>query len=466
MRPARWPRSKRGSIHFLMGAAVLVVVAAVVAVAALLGNGASSRSADAAPESPPVAAVKLSVVPVGDAAPLPTASGLAAALRQPLANPDLGALTGRVTDALTSAELWQQGSTTPMVPASTNKVLTAGAALLTLDRDARQTTTVVAADQSRQPGVVVLVGGGDPTLSSAPPGQETLYRDAARIWDLAAQVRASGIKVTAIQVDASAFSGPSLAPGWDPVDILGGDIAPIEAVMVDGGRTQPLTPESVRSFTPALDAGRALAGALNVDPQAVTMATIPVHDGRQLASVQSAPLMDRLNEMMNHSDNVMAECIAREVAVATGRPASFGEAVQAVTSRLSAAGVDMTGARLMDGSGLSVDDRLTAKTLDDVIGAAAGPRQPAMRPLLDVLPIAGGSGTLSNRYIDDQTDAAAGWLRAKTGSLTGTNTLAGVVTDASGRVLTFTWMSNNAGPTGRTAIDALAATLRSCGCGS
>jgi D-alanyl-D-alanine carboxypeptidase/D-alanyl-D-alanine-endopeptidase (penicillin-binding protein 4) len=113
-----------------------------------------------------------------------------------------------------------------------------------------------------------------------------------------------------------------------------------------------------------------------------------------------------------------------------------------------------------------VDDRLTARTLDGVIGAAAGVSAPAMRPLLDVLPIAGGSGTLSNRYIDDQTDEAAGWLRAKTGSLTGTNTLAGVVTDVSGRVLTFTLMSNNAGPTGRTAIDALAATLRSCGCGS
>ncbi|MFZ0831852.1 MAG: D-alanyl-D-alanine carboxypeptidase/D-alanyl-D-alanine-endopeptidase, partial [Mycobacterium sp.] len=381
----------------------------------------------------------------------------------PLANPDLGALAGRVTDAFTGTELWQQAATTPMAPASTNKVLTTSAALLTLDRGARQTTRVVAAEQ---PGTIVLVGGGDPTLSSAPPGQETLYRNAARISDLASQVRDSGTKVTAIQVDVSAFSGPSLAPGWDPADILGGDVAPIEAVMVDGGRTQPLTPESVRSFTPALDAGRVLAAALNVDPRAVTMATLPVHDGHQIAAVQSAPLMDRLNEMMNRSDNVMAECIAREVAVATGRPASFGDAVQAVTSRLSAAGVDMTGARLMDGSGLSMDDRLTAKTLDGVIGAAAGPTQSALRPLLDVLPIAGGSGTLSNRYVDDQTDEAAGWLRAKTGSLTGTNTLAGVVTDVSGRVLTFTLMSNDAGPTGRIALDALAATLRSCGCGS
>jgi serine-type D-Ala-D-Ala carboxypeptidase/endopeptidase (penicillin-binding protein 4) len=413
---------------------------------------------------PSAATAKPAVVPVADTAPKPTPAGMAAALRAPLANPDLGALTGRVTDALTNTQLWAQGASVPMLPASTNKVLTAGAALLTLDPEARQTTTVVAADQTHQPGLVVLVGGGDPTLSSAAPGQETLYRNAARISDLAQQVRGSGIKVTAIQVDGSAFTGPSLAPGWDPADILGGDVAPIEAVMVDAGRTQPLTPESVRSFTPALDAGRALALALGVDPKAVTMASIPNRDGRQIASVQSAPLIDRLTEMMNHSDNVMAECIAREVAVATGKPASFGSAVDAVAARLSAAHVDMTGAHLTDSSGLSVDDRLTAKTLDDVVGTAAGTSQPTMRPLLDLLPIAGGSGTLSNRFIDDQTADAAGWLRAKTGSLTAINTLAGIVTDLNGRVLTFSLMSNNAGPTGRTAIDALAATLRSCGC--
>ena len=99
--------------------------------------------------------------------------------------------------------------------------------------------------------------------------------------------------------------------------------------------------------------------------------------------------------------------------------------------------------------------------------AAAGDATPKLRPMLDLLPIAGGSGTLSNRFLDtDAGLAAAGLLRAKTGSLTGTNALAGIVTDASGRVLTFALISNNAGPTGRTAIDAVAAALRSCGCGS
>ena len=168
--------------------------------------------------------------------------------------------------------------------------------------------------------------------------------------------------------------------------------------------------------------------------------------------MQSPPLMERLRDMMNASDNVMAESIGREVAAAANRPQSFAGAVDAVLDELDGAKVDTGGARLLDSSGLSVDDRLTAETLDEVVNAAAGSAQPELRPLVDLLPIAGGSGTLSNRYLDtDAGRAAAGFLRAKTGSLTGTNSLAGIVTDASGRVLTFALISNNAGPTGRIA---------------
>src|SRR4051812_14497304 len=181
MRPARWRRST----HILIGAAVLVTVAVLVAAAALLFNGRPSTIAAAVAPSPPAPSAKPAVQPVSDVAPLPTPEGLAAALRGPISNPDLGALTGRVTDAISGTQLWEQGSMVPMLPASTNKVLTAAAALITLNRDTRQTTTVVVPDQGGQPGVVVLVGGGDPTLSSASPGKETLYRNAARISDLA-----------------------------------------------------------------------------------------------------------------------------------------------------------------------------------------------------------------------------------------------------------------------------------------
>jgi D-alanyl-D-alanine carboxypeptidase/D-alanyl-D-alanine-endopeptidase (penicillin-binding protein 4) len=162
----------------------------------------------------------------------------------------------------------------------------------------------------------------------------------------------------------------------------------------------------------------------------------------------------------------MAECIAREVAGSMQRPRSFAGAVDAVTNRLSTAHIDTSGAALQDSSGLSVDDRLSAKTLDSVVQAAAGPDQPSLRALLDLLPIAGGSGTLSDRFLDATFRAAgpAGWLRAKTGSLTAINALAGVVTDRSGRVLTFALISNDAGMSGRTAIDAVATALWSCGC--
>ncbi len=458
MRPTQWRRST----HVVIGVAVLLLVAAVVGVAAVLTTGNSTSDAQAVKPAPAAATAQPGILPVADSATKPTPDRLAATLAPLVADPNLGALTGRITDAITGAQLWAQGADVPMQPASTNKVLTTAAALLALDRDARLTTRVMA---SGQPGVVVLKGGGDPTLSAAPAGQDTWYKHAARISDLADQVRRSGIDVTTVQVDISAYSGPTMAPGWDPADIDGGDIAPMEAVMLDGGRTQPVSVESRRSTTPALDAGRALAVALKVDPATVTVLPTGLRGGQEIASVQSPPLIERLRQMMNESDNVMAESIGREVAAEQNRPQSFDGAVQAVLSQLDKAKIDTGNARLLDSSGLSVDDRLTAETLDGVVNAAAGSDQPNLRPLLDLLPIAGGSGTLSNRYLDtDAGRAAAGYLRAKTGSLTGTNSLAGIVTDASGRVLTFAFISNNAGPTGRTAIDALAAVLRSCGC--
>ncbi|MEZ0340772.1 D-alanyl-D-alanine carboxypeptidase/D-alanyl-D-alanine-endopeptidase [Mycobacterium sp. pV006] len=450
MRPTRWRRSTYVILGVVAVLLVTVVAAAAVVAARQPGNQV------AAPPAPAPASAQPGVVPVTDSAAKPTQRGLAAALAPVLANPDLGKFTGRVSDAMSGEVLWEQDARVPMQPASTNKTMTAAAALLALDRQDRLTTRVV----TPSPGVVVLVGGGDQTLSAAPHGEDTWYRDAARIVDLADQIRRSGVEVDTVQVDISAYRGPAMAVGWDPLDIDGGDIAPIESVMLDAGRTQPVSVESRRSKTPALDAGRALAAALRVDPATVTVLPSAAR-GREIAAVQSPPLMQRLRDMMNFSDNVMAESIGREVAAALGKPQSFDGAAEAVLETLDDAGIDTAGARLFDASGLSVDDRLTAATLDEVMTAATGSEKAELRPLVDLLAIAGGSGTLSYRYLD--TDAA-GYLRAKTGSLTGTNTLAGIVTDADDRVLTFALLSNDAGPTGRTALDAFAATLRGCGC--
>ncbi|WP_144206595.1 D-alanyl-D-alanine carboxypeptidase/D-alanyl-D-alanine endopeptidase [Mycobacterium tilburgii] len=456
----RW----RKSTQVLIGLAVLAFVAAVVVAATFFttgGHGSSATHAPVPPPRPPI--LKPGVVPVADNAETPSPGGLAAVLAPVVADPNLGRFGGRITDALTGKQLWQLADDMPLVPASTNKVLTAAAALLTLDRQARISTRVVAGSTNAQ-GPVVLVGAGDPTLSAAPPDVPTWYRGAPRIGDLVEQIHRSGMTPTAVQVDISAFTGPTMASGWDPTDIDNGDIAPIEPVMIDCGRIQPSTVNSRRSKTPALDAGRELAKALGLDPAAVAIGTAP-SGARQLAVVQSAPLVQRLGEMMDHSDNVLAESIGREVATAINRPRSFAGAVDAVTNRLNTAHVDTAGATLLDSSGLSVDDRLTARTLDGTIQAAAGPDQPSLRALLDLLPIAGGSGTLAERFLDQATNQGpAGWLRAKTGSLTAINSLVGVVTDRSGRVLTFAFLSNAAGPNGRNAMDALATQLWTCGC--
>jgi D-alanyl-D-alanine carboxypeptidase/D-alanyl-D-alanine-endopeptidase (penicillin-binding protein 4) len=421
--------------------------------------------AQAAKPQPALATAQPGITALAESAPKPVPDRLAATLAPFVADPNLGMLTGRVTDAVTGAQLWAQGAGVPMQPASTNKVLTTAAALLTLGRDATLSTTVLTDPDT--PGLLILKGGGDPTLSAAAPGQPTWYKGAARISDLVKQVRDAGLAVKSVQVDTSAYSGPTLAPGWDPIDMQNGDFAPMESVMLDGGRTQPVSVDSTRSPTPALDAGRALAAAFGVSPATVTALPTTPATAKKIAEVQSPPLIERLRQLMNESDNVMAESTGREVAAATNRPESFDGAVQAVLAQLRTAGIDTTGATLFDSSGLSVNDRLTALTLDGVVNAAAGGETSRLRPLLDLLPIAGGSGTLSNRFVDTPAGlAAAGLLRAKTGSLTGTNALAGIVTDAAGRVLTFSLISNDAGPTGRTSIDALAAALQSCGCGS
>jgi D-alanyl-D-alanine carboxypeptidase/D-alanyl-D-alanine-endopeptidase (penicillin-binding protein 4) len=261
-----------------------------------------------------------------------------------------------------------------------------------------------------------------------------------------------------------------MAGGWLPGDIAGGYIAPIEPVMLDSARTVPLEDESPRSPTPALDAGRALAAALGIDPANVRLGTAPSGAG-PLGSVESAPLRDRLGQMMWRSDNVLAEAIGRELAIAksesdTGSSGagSFAGAITAVSDTLTAAGVDLTGMRMSDMSGLSLDDRVPARVLDRILALAAGSQDTVLRPMLDYLPVAGATGTLADRYAAGDR-AGAGWVRAKTGTLSESSALVGYVIDSDQRVLTFALMSNGTSPAdSRPALDAIAATLRSCGC--
>ncbi|CCF61213.1 putative D-alanyl-D-alanine carboxypeptidase [Nocardia cyriacigeorgica GUH-2] len=437
------------------------------------------------------------VAPAPDDAPVPSAAGLAAALAPVVSNPDLGGFAGSVTDADTGTVLWSADAAKPMVPSSTAKILTTAAALLTLPEDQRVQTTVVAGSA---PGEIVLVGGGDPTLTAQPDGKG-YYPGGPKLSDLVAQIRAAQIPIESIVVDTSMYSGPAMAQGWDPIDIPGGSIAPIEPLMLDGGRLDPLVEYAPRSDSPGLDVGRRLAAELGLGAERVRLGTAPT-GSKQIASVSSAPLSQRLHAMMVHSDNVLAETIGREIAQATGRPASFAGAAAAVRATLEQAGFDMTGVSMHDTSGLSVDDRISAQVLDRILATAArddevteqasatATTRPGLRPggvvrpgaspaqgsgaepslsaklapLLDDLPVAGATGSLTSRYVVRDRDGA-GWVRAKTGTLSVASTLVGYVLDSDGRVLTFALMSSDRPPeVSRPALDAIAATLRNCGC--
>ena len=89
---------------------------------------------------------------------------------------------------------------------------------------------------------------------------------------------------------------------------------------------------------------------------------------------------------------------------------------------------------------------------------------PELRPVLTGLPIARFTGTLAGRYTG--ASGAAGVVRAKTGTLTGVNTLAGTVVDQNGRLLAFAFMASGTSspPAAQSALDRTATALVGCGC--
>ncbi|WP_143252846.1 D-alanyl-D-alanine carboxypeptidase/D-alanyl-D-alanine endopeptidase [Amycolatopsis coloradensis] len=398
----------------------------------------------------------------------PTKDGLASALAGPAGSADLGTLTGTVVDAATGDVLWDKNSGTPLTPASTTKILVVAAALLSLDHGMQIPTKIV---QGADPGTAILVAGGDPSLTSLPLGTDSpLYPGAAHVDDLVAQVKkATGGKITKVQLDVSLFKGPTAAKGWDPEDTAAGNtyMAAVVPVMADGGRNDPKSDHAPRIANPAAALTQKIAGKL--EAQAGGTTTAP-KDAKVLGEVKSQPLVEFANSLLQLSDNMLADVLARQIAIAKGGEASFTGGAAATMDVLKQAGFDLTGVQINDGSGLSDQNKIPAKVLSEILAVAAAPdgkdpRTAKLRPLLAGLPVAGGSGTLEKRYADPASAAGRGWVRGKTGTLSGVNTLAGVVLDTDGRMLVFALMSSGSDQNkGRAALDVVAATLHQCGC--
>jgi D-alanyl-D-alanine carboxypeptidase/D-alanyl-D-alanine-endopeptidase (penicillin-binding protein 4) len=318
-----------------------------------------------------------------------------------------------VFDLQTGTTVFAQHDSLSLAPASNEKLAVTYAALVSLRPEFRFETDVVGRgeqDGTVWRGSLLLVGHGDPTLSS---------RD---LTALARQVRAAGIRrVTgAILGDESYFDARRTAPGWKPGFYIN-ESPPLSALTVDrayyAGRIwrNPALGAALEFRSVLRRAGVYVAGAAGTG--------IAPEDGAELASIESAPLSAILRWMDRVSDNFTAELVLKQLGTLAGDQGTSASGAASVRQTLTDSGIPLAGVRIVDGSGLSVLDRVTARELADILEAAWA--DPDIGPVFfSALPVAGINGTLSNRM---RRAPARGNVVAKTGTTSWASALSGYV---------------------------------------
>lgn len=412
--------------------------------------------------------------PPDDAVGLDTATALApervaAAVADDLADPDLGRhVVGAVATLAPGSPEWTSGDGR-YLPASTTKLLTLGAALEALGPDHTFTTRVVRGPGSRD---VVLVGGGDPLLASRSltlAEAESTYPARADVTTLALEVAEAlgGQGRVRVRFDDSLFTGPTDNPAWRRDYVPDDIVSPITALMVDGGDE----PDSdLKADEPSLAAARVFADGLRAAGLRVTgqpRRVVAPPGAEELGAVESAPLSEVAERILDVSDNEGSEVVAHHVGLATTGAGSFEAGAAGVVATLGGLGIDVTGAEVHDGSGLSRRNRVSTATLIDLLQHAAGPDGEAMRSLVTGMPVAGFTGSLTYRFAEGPA-VARGLVRAKTGTLTGVHALAGIAVDREGHPLAFVFGADESPPDERydaqEALDRAAASLAACRC--
>jgi D-alanyl-D-alanine carboxypeptidase/D-alanyl-D-alanine-endopeptidase (penicillin-binding protein 4) len=330
---------------------------------------------------PLIGAAPVLAAAVPSAAPIPAAAALRAVLGSALTKADTGPGVGvEVADAQTGQVLYADNAGALATPASTTKLMTAVAALAVLGPDARFATTV-----RQQGGTIVLVGGGDPTLAvNQYPSND--YPRPATLASLAAgtarALKAEGRSSVRLGYDTSLYSGPDMAPGWSESLVYTGNVTPIVSLEADQGRLtangafqdddDPINYRP-RTMDPAGMTAAAFAALLKRDGITVTGSAAEVTAAASalvIGRVSSPTLAAIEEQMLLESNNVIAENLARQVAIALRMPASFSGAADAVMTEARRLGVT-TPVRLVDGSGLSPDDGIAPETLVRVLALDA-----------------------------------------------------------------------------------------------
>jgi D-alanyl-D-alanine carboxypeptidase/D-alanyl-D-alanine-endopeptidase (penicillin-binding protein 4) len=359
-----------------------------------------------------------------------------------------------VLDVATGAVVYQREAAMSRSLASNQKVFTALAILDALGPEGRIETTV---RWDPATSTLTLVGAGDPTLASVAASGSSLA-------DLADQVMGQVSGDVSLRYDTSLFDGSGIAPGWDPDYPALGIAARVSPLVVDRSR---IGGDEVRQPDPARAAAEAFAVLLADRGVSVGDIAEGASAGQVIATTTSEPIAVMVETMLTESDNDMAEILDHLAGAEESGVGSFESGAAATLATLQSLGIPVSGAAFVDGSGLSYEDVASPLTLATAVSLTSGATAPSWTwPVVLGLPIAGLTGTLADRFADADTQAAAGFVRAKTGTLIGVSTLAGTVVDADGRLLAFAFMSDATTDvdSSRAALDRAAAALAACGC--
>jgi serine-type D-Ala-D-Ala carboxypeptidase/endopeptidase (penicillin-binding protein 4) len=345
-----------------------------------------------------------------------------------------------VLDLTSGRQLFAWRPDAPRPPASVEKLYTTSTALLKLGPDTTLGTTVLGqgtlAPDGTWQGDLYLKGGGDPTLS------------ADRVGALATQLEATGVTRVSGSIlgDESMFD--SSRGSYDTTFAYDPDIGGVLGALTIG-----------RGFSadgqPALAAAKRLAADLRADGVRVIgrtgTGTAPA-SVQPLATTASAPIRELIALTNVPSDNYLAETLLKDLGARFGGAGTTAAGVGVVQAQMAALGLHP---RIVDGSGLSRADLTTPRQVVRLLARMHA--QPLAGAFEGSLPVAGRTGTLVHRM---RGTAAQDRCEAKTGTLIGVSSLAGLCSSAGGHVLAFAFLMNRVGQTpAHRAQDAMTAAL-------
>lgn len=489
---ARWWRGKPG----------LVAALATVVLATALAAGVS-RSGEKPSRPASVSAVQQVVVPTPDTTP-PAAEGPAAppepvstssstttvtvapvaapattppptAARVAVPEPPLtlsgalmramGGLSGCLLVEDEDNTVFEHGSGSAFVPASSQKLLVAAAAVSRLGAEFRYETKVLA---TRPPDGGVLhdawlVGGGDPFLatpeyiSHVATKKRTAALPLTPMTTLADELVRLGVRSVpgGLRTDESRYEPQRSVPTWKPSYVTEAEVGSLGALTVNEG-LQSWGPNQKVAADPALSTAAALGRLLS--DRGVTLAepspggTAPA-EAVVIATIRSAPASEIVAAMLRASDNYAAEMLVKEIDRQAGGPGLTVSGTARVLEENARLGVNVEGVRMNDGSGLDTGNRATCRAL---LGSLNLSRQPRFSVLDSGLAVAGHTGTLSRRYAGSPAEIR---LAAKTGWINGAAAMVGRIAGQPVRRFALVINGSFGWPTARATQDEIVALL-------